>query len=225
MSATAISPFRKHQEISILPGESSAIGPLLDLAILQANAQGVYVYRFDRETSGATLAAFSGPAPDGRSAAIGALHRNRKTPLVLHADAAADWRFAGFPEFRTGRFQGVVSVPLLDSGEVVGLVNFCRSGDAPLSATALAFLMSLSLPLGALLVASTLVERLRQANQDLADRKLVERAKGMLQARFQWTEEEAYLRIRRSSRRRRIPMREIAREVIESNATLPEAFA
>jgi AmiR/NasT family two-component response regulator len=79
-------------------------------------------------------------------------------------------------------------------------------------------LIGLSLPLGTLLVASTLRDRLQKATQLLADRKLLERAKGLLQARFQWTEEEAYLRIRRASRRWRTPMREIAQLVIESRA-------
>jgi AmiR/NasT family two-component response regulator len=49
----------------------------------------------------------------------------------------------------------------------------------------------------------------------LADRKLLDRAKGLLQASFQWTEEEAYLHLRRTSRQRRTPMRDIAREVID----------
>jgi len=57
------------------------------------------------------------------------------------------------------------------------------------------------------------VERL---SEKLAARGLLERAKGILQAEFGWTEEEAYLRIRRLSRRSRVPMREIAINVIES---------
>ncbi len=95
----------------------------------------------------------------------------------------------------------------------------------PLSGSALSFLMSLSLPLGALLIAATLRDRLEKAAQDLADRKVVERAKGLLQARFQWTEEEAYFRVRQLSRRSRTPMRDIAQLVIESSAeSLAEVF-
>jgi two-component system, response regulator PdtaR len=220
MSATAI------WDVSVLPSESSAIEPLLDLALSQAYAEGAYVYRFNREQASATLAAFVGPANHhtgqfrvgetrGR---IAAFDWNRKTPVVLRANAGLDWRFSGFPEFRDGRFQGVVSAPLLDCGEVVGVANFCRSGDAPLSANALTFLMSLSLPLGALLGAAALREQLQKANQDLADRKVVERAKGLVQARLECTEEEAYLRMRRLSRQRRTPLREIARKVIQSGA-------
>ena len=225
MSATAIHSFRKPAwEVTVLPTESRALEPLLDLAVLQANAREAYVYRFDRATGRGAIAAFAGPAPAGKipsgnsglRGATAALHWNRTAPVVLHANAAEDWRFAGFPEFQDRKFDGVVSVPLVDSGEVVGIANFCRPGGAPLSAGALNFLMSLSLPLGALLAASSLREQLRQVAQDLADRKLVERAKGLLQARFLWTEEEAYLQLRRLSRRRRTPMREIAQLVVEA---------
>jgi len=223
MSATAIRPFSTDPK--------SPIQPLLELALLQSNAKGAYVYRFEREKTRAMLVAFTGPAlAEAPQAELHpgtvAPHWNRKTPLVLAAKAAADWRFSGFPEFQTGYFEGVASIPLLDSGEIVGVANFCRDAQTPLPGRALAFLMSLSAPLGALLVAATLREQLQKANRDLADRKVVERAKGLLQERFQWSEEEAYLRLRRLSRRRRTPLREIAREVIESAiADLPEALA
>ena len=45
-------------------------------------------------------------------------------------------------------------------------------------------------------------------------RKLVERAKGILQTRHNLTEEEAYLRLRNESRRLRRPMRELAEAII-----------
>jgi len=224
MSAAAIYPSKNEQlnwQQSFSKVEGNPISPLLDLAILQAHAQGAYVYRFDRVNADATLVAFAGPTPrnGGRSLppGIASLHGNRTTPVVLRSRAASDWRFVDFPEFQAGSFDGVVSVPLLDSGETVGLANFCCHGDAPLSASALSLLMSLSLPLGTLLIASTLRDRLEKTAQELADRKVFERAKGLLQARFHWTEEEAYLRIRRLSRRCRTPMRDIAQLVIASS--------
>jgi ANTAR domain len=232
MSATAISPFRNQQVVwkeSFPKGEDSPISALLGLGILQAQAQGAYVYRFDRVGADATLVAYTGPAPHNarQSLACGipCLHWNRKTPVVLRSQAASDSRFADFPEFQAAHFDGVVSVPLIDSGETIGLANFCRVGDAPISANALSFLMRLGLPLSALLIASTLRDRLQKAAQDLADRKLLDRAKGLLQAHFQWSEEDAYLRIRRLSRRCRTPMRGIAQLVIESSVeSLTEVF-
>ena len=229
MSAIAISPIRKRHETlasPVLAGDGSAIQSLLDVAILQTNSQSAYVYRFDRERVAATLAAHAGAIPPNarqtstRELSSNAIlpHWNRKTPLVLQSGAATDWRFGGFPEFESARFDGVVSLPLLELGEVVGIANFCRTAGSPLSASALAFLMNLSLPLGALLAASTLRDQLERAQQDLIGRKLVERAKALLQARFHWTEEEAYLGLRRLSRQNRTPMPEIARMVIASGA-------
>jgi AmiR/NasT family two-component response regulator len=54
-----------------------------------------------------------------------------------------------------------------------------------------------------------------ELSRKLADRKLFDRAKGLLQVNYQWSEEEAYLHLRRTSRQRRQPMREIAREIID----------
>jgi hypothetical protein len=206
--------------------EENPLATLLEVAILQAHAHGAYVYRFDRNASAAELVAFAGPAPAQTGSplprGIAPLHWNRRSPVVLRTHAATDWRFAGFHEFRSGRFDGVVSVPLLDSGETVGLANFCGQGDPAIGAAALSLLASLSLPLGTLLMAATWRDRLQEATQKLADRKRLERAKGLLQAHFQWTEEEAYLRLRRLSRRCRTPLSEISQLVIETG---PEAMA
>jgi hypothetical protein len=53
--------------------------------------------------------------------------------------------------------------------------------------------------------------------QDLLDRKLIERAKGILQRRRRLSEEQAYRLMRNNSRRRRIRMANIAKEIIEAS--------
>lgn len=67
---------------------------------------------------------------------------------------------------------------------------------------------------------------LRQENlileKRLMERKLVERAKGLLQLRFSWTEEEAYYHLRRTSRQQRIPMAAVAQRVMEIHERTPE---
>jgi AmiR/NasT family two-component response regulator len=57
---------------------------------------------------------------------------------------------------------------------------------------------------------------LDQIKQQLEDRKLMERAKGLLQTRYRWTEERAYYHIRRLSRQQRTPKRIVAAHVIEA---------
>ena len=198
---------------------SRAIVPLLELALAQTNGHGAYIYRFESGEPLATLAAWAGLAPaetDWRNLKTPGHPLQRPTAVVLHERADQDWRFEHLPEFRKHRFSGVVSIPLQDAGEVVGVANFCRALPVALPPRQLSFLLSLSLPLGALLNGEAIRERLERATQLLADRKILARAKGLLQVNLGWSEEEAYLHIRRLSRASRTPMRDIAREVIEA---------
>jgi uroporphyrinogen-III synthase len=59
-----------------------------------------------------------------------------------------------------------------------------------------------------------LQEETLEMKRQLETRKLVERAKGILQRRHNLTEEEAYLRLRNESRRMRRPMKDLAEAII-----------
>jgi uroporphyrinogen-III synthase len=61
-----------------------------------------------------------------------------------------------------------------------------------------------------------LVEETLEMRRQLETRKVVERAKGILQQRYGLTEEDAYLRLRNESRRLRRPMKELAEAIILS---------
>jgi hypothetical protein len=128
-----------------------------------------------------------------------------------------------FAEFRKNRFEGVVSIPLVDSGNVVGMLDICRSHSVGWQPRDFSFLLNLSVPIGALLAASaarlSLEREVEKLTRRLADRKLFERAKGLIQSRFEWTEEQAYFCLRNLSRRLRTPMREVALEIIGTAAS------
>jgi GAF domain-containing protein len=204
----------------------TSIHPLLELSLAQTSSQGAYLYRLDRDPDGLELLTWSGrPASDIESFDVelrphaATWHRENLTAVILDRDACSDWRFERFPEFLHNRFQAAASVPLLDRGAVVGIVNICRLGPGAYQPRESLFLRSLSLPLGALLAHATarvkLESEVEELSRKLADRKLFDRAKGLLQVIYQWTEEEAYLHLRRTSRQRRQPMGEIAREIID----------
>ncbi len=214
----------------------AAITPLLDLALTESNAQGAYLYAVDVPNALARMLLWSGLSPiaatvarEFEGPAVRTLF-SRTTPLVLREYAWEHASFAALPEFRKNRFAGVTSVPLLQAGQAIGLLNVCRSEATPLKPREFSFLLSLGVPIGALLAASAarfdLQREVEKLTQQLADRKVMERAKGLIQARFAWTEEEAYFCIRNLSRRRRMPMRAIAEEVIltaASEITVEEA--
>jgi signal transduction protein with GAF and PtsI domain len=206
--------------------QNTSIHPLLELSMAQTISQGAYLYRLDRDPDGLELVSWSGRAVSDienfdvelRPQAAG-WHRENVTAVLLERDAWSDWRLERFPEFLRNRFQAAASIPLLDGGQVVGVANICRVAATTYQPRESAFLRSLSLPLGALLAHSKvrvqLESTVEELSRKLADRKLFDRAKGLLQASYQWTEEQAYLHLRRTSRQRRAPMRDIAREVIE----------
>ena len=204
----------------------TSIHPLLELALAQTSSQGAYLYRLGRDPDGLELVAWSGRAASNIEsfhvelrprAAI--WHRENQTAVILDRDAWSDWRLERFPEFLRNRFQSAASIPMLAGGEVVGIANICRLASAAYQPSETAFLRSLGLPLGALLAHSAarvkLESEVEELSRKLADRKLLDRAKGLLQASYHWTEEEAYLHLRRTSRQRRTPMRDIASEIVD----------
>jgi response regulator NasT len=73
----------------------------------------------------------------------------------------------------------------------------------------------------ALLVARRQFEELRELTaenaslkQTLQQRKVIERAKGMLMTRHRWNEEEAFRRLQRAAMNRRLSMFELAQDVL-----------
>jgi two-component system, response regulator PdtaR len=208
------------------PGQHNLIRPLLDLALARTSAQGAYVYRFEATGTSAWLAAWAGLAPHKDSGfCLGladptAWQPAKRTPVVLHEKAWDDWRFRGLAEFERHRFEGVVSVPLIDGKQPVGVVNFCRSRRLTLQPRDLSLLLNTGVTLANLLTGATVRKKLEteldQARHLLEDRKLVDRAKGLLQTRYQCTEEKAYFHIRHLSRQKRVPMRIVAAQVIET---------
>jgi signal transduction protein with GAF and PtsI domain len=193
--------------------ELNLIQPVLEIAIAQTSFGGAYVYNFKGESIDTALAGSA------------AYHRERNTPIVLHEGAWNDERFRDLAEFRANRFEGVVSVPLTDSGTVMGMVNFCRRETSAIQPREMKLLLELGLPLAALLAAPVLKEELESTRRLLEDRKIVERAKGLIQESLGLSEQEAYSHIRLLSRRRRIPMRDVAERIILSGKLRLEASA
>jgi len=87
---------------------------------------------------------------------------------------------------------------------------------------------------GFLVGAELELARLEEANSTLAEqlrtRKIVERAKGILQRDLGLNEEQAYLALQRQSRQKRKPMKEIAEAIVLSddvrgNSQIQPSFA
>lgn len=140
-----------------------------------------------------------------------------REPVAVSEKAAQDPRFQFFHELPEDSYEAFLSVPLMCRGRVVGVINLqhrlphvYRNRQIRLIST-----------IGFLVGAEIELARLEEANSHLSDqlqaRKLVERAKGILQRELGLTEEQAYLALQRQSRQKRRPMKEVAEAIILSD--------
>ncbi len=144
-----------------------------------------------------------------------------RSVVALPRNAAADTRFKAFQALVEDTYEALLSVPLVSSGEVIGVINVHHRAAHDHTADEIALLTFVGEQMGGAISKSLLeeenarlLEETQEMKRQLETRKLVERAKGILQYRQGLTEEEAYLRLRNESRRLRRPMRELAEAII-----------
>jgi uroporphyrinogen-III synthase len=137
-----------------------------------------------------------------------------RQPVAVGRNAFKDSRFQTFNELPEDRYEAFLSVPVLSRGKLVGVINLqhrqpheYRSGDIQLIST-IGFLVGAEIEMARLEVENS------QLSERLETRKVVERAKGILQRDLGVTEEEAYLTIQRQSRQRRKTKKEIAEAIV-----------
>ena len=144
-----------------------------------------------------------------------------KSVVALASNAACDERFKYFQALIEDTYEAFLSVPLVTGGDVVGVINVHHReahGHTPDEIALLTFVgEQMGVAVSRSLLAdqnARLLEEAREAKRQLEIRKVVERAKGILQHRHNLTEEEAYLRLRNESRRLRRPMKDLAEAII-----------
>ena len=137
-----------------------------------------------------------------------------KSVVALASNADADPRFKRFGALVEDTYEAFLSVPLVSGGDVIGVINVHHREPHPHSPEEIALLTFVGEQMGGALQKSRLADENARLQRQLEDRKAIERAKGILQRRFNLTEEDAYLRLRNESRRLRRPMRELADAII-----------
>jgi uroporphyrinogen-III synthase len=140
-----------------------------------------------------------------------AKHRH---PVVVSENAGSDSRFQLFNELPEDRFESFLSVPLLSRGRVVGVINLQNRNPHRYSNNEITLLSTIGLLVGS----EVEMARLQEENLELAHRlevrKLVERAKGILQHDLKIGEEQAYLMLQRQSQQLRLSMKDVAQAVV-----------
>ena len=135
-------------------------------------------------------------------------------PVAISEKAAYDPRFQFFHELPEDSYQAFLSVPLMSRGRVVGAINLQHRLPHIYKLKEIRLITTI----GFLVGAEIELARMEEVNLHLADqlqtRKVVERAKGILQRELGLSEEQAYLALQQQSRQKRKAMREIAEAII-----------
>ncbi len=208
------------------------LGELVSLAAEVASSDACLVWLLDPENDEVVLRASQLP----HTAEVGSLRLHvgegvtgwvaeHKSVVSLPSKASSDSRFRKFSALVEDTYEAFLSVPLVAGGDAIGVINVHHRQPHAHSAAEVALLSFIGEQLGGAIARARLEEENRRLQDEtlemkrqLETRKLVERAKGILQQKYRLTEEEAYLRLRNESRRQRRPVRELAEEIISQES-------
>src|SRR5713226_729447 len=139
-----------------------------------------------------------------------------REPVAVFREAFKDPRFLRFNELPEDRYEAFLSVPLLSRGRLVGVMNLQHRDPHVYSPRDIRLISTMGFLAGAEIEMARLETENSDLSQRLETRKVVERAKGILQRDLSLTEEQAYLSIQRQSRQKRKTMKEVAEAIVLS---------
>jgi uroporphyrinogen-III synthase len=97
---------------------------------------------------------------------------------------------------------------------VVGVINLQHRKPHLHSRREIQLVSTIGFLMGAEIEMARLESQNNHLSDQLATRKLIERAKGILQRELKLTEEQAFLTLQSQSRQRRAPMKDIAQAIV-----------
>ena len=222
-----------HRISSVVASDRSldeVLGEIVGLTVQATECDACLVYLIEPATHDIVLRASNVPHPSD----LGVLSMKmgegvtgwvaeHKSVVALSSNASADHRFKRFPVLVEDTYEAFASVPLISQGEILGVINVHHREKHAHTKDEIALLTFIGEQMGVAMGRASLkqenvrlTEETEEMKRQLATRKLVERAKGILQAREGLSEEEAYLRLRNESRRLRRPMKDLAEAIILS---------
>ncbi len=137
-----------------------------------------------------------------------------KKPVAVPRNAFQDPRFQAFNELPEDRYEAFLSVPVLSRDKLVGVINLQDRQPHSYSQHEMQLISTIGFLVGAEIEMARLESENTELSEQLETRKVVERAKGIMQREFRFSEEEAYLMLQRQSRQRRKSMKEVAEAIV-----------
>ena len=192
---------------------------VVDFATSVVNSDSCFVYVLEGDEL--VLKASKNPHPEEVNrlklrlgeGITGWVARHRQ-PVAVARNAFHDPRFQFFNELPEDRYEAFLSVPVLCRGRLVGVISLQHREPYSHSKREIRLMSTIGFLVGAEIELARLEEKSSRLSDELLSRKVVERAKGILQRESRLTEEEAYFSLRRQSRQQRKSMKEIAEAIV-----------
>ena len=137
-----------------------------------------------------------------------------KKTVAIEKRAYEDARFKFFEELPEDRYEAFLSVPIISGEGIVGVINLHNKKPYKFSKTEIKSSESLVKIISSAFTEVMLQRKVDQLENKLAERKVVERAKGVLMKSKGINEDEAYHFIRKEAMNKRKSMREISEAVL-----------
>jgi len=142
----------------------------------------------------------------------GRVIKERKPLSVLDVATAPGYRY---PEVaRQEGLKSLLSVPMMIKDRAIGVLNLYTATEHRFTAREVQLLSTIANQAAAAIEHTRLLEQSVALQKSLEDRKLIERAKGILMRELRCQEPEAFKRLQKQSMERRKSMRDVAEAVI-----------
>ena len=192
---------------------------VVDLCLEAVGADSCFVYLLEQNELVLRASSNAHPEEVGRlkmriGEGITGWVAQQRRPVALSQHAADDGRFKFYSNLPEDRFEAFLSVPILFRNQVLGVVNLQHRSGHEHAPEEIKAMQALGQMVGAAIEAESMRGRAEQNEAALVERKLVERAKGLLQKQQNLSEEDAYRLLQQESRRSRRSMAVVAQTLL-----------
>lgn len=137
-----------------------------------------------------------------------------KQTVVIPQQAFKDTRFKFFKELPEDKYEAFLSVPILDTEGVVGVMNFQNKSPYTFSDQQIKVIEAIGKIISSAFAKVMVDEKIMSLEGKLEERKVIEKAKGILMKAKNISEEEAFKIIRTEAMNKRKSMKEIADAIL-----------
>lgn len=134
--------------------------------------------------------------------------------VVLKKSAYKDKRFKQVAELPEDTYEAFLSIPILDKEGVVGVINLQHKNPYNFTPGQIKSIEAVGKIIASAFEKINLERKVGDLESKLEERKVVEKAKGILMDRQALSEKEAYALMRKESMKKRKSMKEIAEAVL-----------